>query len=49
MSGEGNGPNTTGESQKQQISAPLLFLDHDFAPYHTTEWFPWELNVQLMA
>eukprot|EP00957_Ditylum_brightwellii_P181450 13821551-Ditylum_brightwellii.AAC.1 len=49
MSGEGNGPNTAGKSQKQQGSAPLLFLDHDFASYHTTEWIQWELNVQLLA
>eukprot|EP00957_Ditylum_brightwellii_P205558 15344394-Ditylum_brightwellii.AAC.1 len=49
MSGEGNGPNTADKSQKQQGVAPLLFLDHDFAPYHTTEWFQWELNVQLLA
>eukprot|EP00957_Ditylum_brightwellii_P163282 12432989-Ditylum_brightwellii.AAC.1 len=49
MSGEGNGPNTAGKSQKQQSGAPLLFLDHDFASYHTMEWFQWEFNVQLLA
>eukprot|EP00957_Ditylum_brightwellii_P149019 11346410-Ditylum_brightwellii.AAC.1 len=49
MSGECNGSNTAGKSQKQQGSASLLFLDHDFLPYHTTEWFQWELNVQLLA
>eukprot|EP00957_Ditylum_brightwellii_P051510 3904943-Ditylum_brightwellii.AAC.1 len=49
MSGEGNVPNTTGKSQKQQGGDPLLFLDHDFASYHTTKWFQWELNVQLLA
>eukprot|EP00957_Ditylum_brightwellii_P181840 13852725-Ditylum_brightwellii.AAC.1 len=49
MSDESNGPNTTGKSQKQQGSAPLPFLDHNFALYHTTEWFQWELNLQLMA
>eukprot|EP00957_Ditylum_brightwellii_P093806 7143314-Ditylum_brightwellii.AAC.1 len=49
MSGEGNGLTTTGKSQKQQGSATLPFLDHDFASYHTTEWFQWGLNVQLLA
>eukprot|EP00957_Ditylum_brightwellii_P063871 4846280-Ditylum_brightwellii.AAC.1 len=49
MSGEGNGPNTAGKSQKQQGSALLLFLDHDFASYHIMEGFQWELNVQLLA
>eukprot|EP00957_Ditylum_brightwellii_P212002 15366845-Ditylum_brightwellii.AAC.1 len=49
MSSEGNGLNTAGKSQKQQGSAPLPFLDHDFASYHTTDWFHWELNVQLLA
>eukprot|EP00957_Ditylum_brightwellii_P143498 10931907-Ditylum_brightwellii.AAC.1 len=49
MSSEGNGLNTAGESQKQQGSAPLPFLDHDFASNHTTEWFQWELNVQLLT
>eukprot|EP00957_Ditylum_brightwellii_P030406 2302641-Ditylum_brightwellii.AAC.1 len=49
MSGEGNGPTTDGKSQKQQGSAPLPFLDHDFASYHTTEWFQWKLNVRLLA
>eukprot|EP00957_Ditylum_brightwellii_P096955 7383977-Ditylum_brightwellii.AAC.1 len=37
MSGEGNGLNTAGKSQKQQGGTPLPFLDHDFASYHTTE------------
>eukprot|EP00957_Ditylum_brightwellii_P038643 2921181-Ditylum_brightwellii.AAC.1 len=49
MSSEGNGPTTTDKSQKQQSVAPLPFLDHDSASYHTTEWFQWELNVQLLA
>eukprot|EP00957_Ditylum_brightwellii_P084967 6461407-Ditylum_brightwellii.AAC.1 len=49
MSGEGNELNIAGKSQKQQGGAPLLFLDHDFASYHTTESFQWELNVQLLA
>eukprot|EP00957_Ditylum_brightwellii_P097084 7393285-Ditylum_brightwellii.AAC.1 len=49
MSSEGNGLNTAGESQKQQGGTSLLFLDHDFASYHTTQWLQWELNVQLMA
>eukprot|EP00957_Ditylum_brightwellii_P000856 67957-Ditylum_brightwellii.AAC.1 len=49
MSGEGNGPNTAGKSQKQQCGAPLTFLDHGFASYHTAKWFQWELNVQLLA
>eukprot|EP00957_Ditylum_brightwellii_P020875 1574546-Ditylum_brightwellii.AAC.1 len=49
MSSKDNGPTTAGKSQKQQGGAPLPLLDHDFAPYHTTEWFQWELDVQLLA
>eukprot|EP00957_Ditylum_brightwellii_P110115 8397945-Ditylum_brightwellii.AAC.1 len=49
MSGEGNWPTTAGKSQKQHRGAPLPFLDHDFVSYHTTEWFQWELNVQLLV
>eukprot|EP00957_Ditylum_brightwellii_P171970 13093015-Ditylum_brightwellii.AAC.1 len=49
MSSGGNGLTTAGKSQKQQGSDPLSILDHDFASYHTTEWFQWELNVQLLA
>eukprot|EP00957_Ditylum_brightwellii_P128474 9799146-Ditylum_brightwellii.AAC.1 len=49
MSSEGNGTTTTGKSQKQQDSASLPFLDHDFASHQTMEWFQWELNVQLLT
>eukprot|EP00957_Ditylum_brightwellii_P133608 10186707-Ditylum_brightwellii.AAC.1 len=49
MSGKGNGPSNAGKSQKQQGGTPLPSLDHDFASYHTVEWFQWELNVQLLA
>eukprot|EP00957_Ditylum_brightwellii_P001994 153769-Ditylum_brightwellii.AAC.1 len=49
MSNEGNGLTTAGKSQKQQSWDPLPFLDHDFESYHTTEWYQWELNVQLLA
>eukprot|EP00957_Ditylum_brightwellii_P201902 15327732-Ditylum_brightwellii.AAC.1 len=49
MSREGNEPNTTGKSQKNQGGLPLPFLDHDFASYHTTECYQWELNVQMLA
>eukprot|EP00957_Ditylum_brightwellii_P054069 4095686-Ditylum_brightwellii.AAC.1 len=49
LSSEDNEPTTAGKSQKQQGSALLPILDHDFASYHTTEWFQLELNVQLLA
>eukprot|EP00957_Ditylum_brightwellii_P140887 10732258-Ditylum_brightwellii.AAC.1 len=47
MSSQGNGLTTAGKNQKQQGGTPLLFLDNDFASYHTMKWFQWELNVQL--
>eukprot|EP00957_Ditylum_brightwellii_P078846 5995610-Ditylum_brightwellii.AAC.1 len=25
------------------------FLDHDFKACHTTEWYQWELNLQMLA
>eukprot|EP00957_Ditylum_brightwellii_P143182 10909883-Ditylum_brightwellii.AAC.1 len=49
MSDEGNRLTFAGKSQKQQGGAPLPFLDHDFASYHTSEWFQWEINVQLLV
>eukprot|EP00957_Ditylum_brightwellii_P145986 11116929-Ditylum_brightwellii.AAC.1 len=35
--------------QKHQIGAPLPLLDHGFHGYHTTKWYQWEVNVQLLA
>eukprot|EP00957_Ditylum_brightwellii_P162033 12336001-Ditylum_brightwellii.AAC.1 len=49
MSGDGNEPNTSNECPKQQGGSSLLFLDHDFKAYHTTEWYQWELSVQMLA
>eukprot|EP00957_Ditylum_brightwellii_P149326 11372604-Ditylum_brightwellii.AAC.1 len=34
---------------KQQGSSLLPFLDHDFNVYHTTKWYRWELNIQMLA
>eukprot|EP00957_Ditylum_brightwellii_P048509 3681297-Ditylum_brightwellii.AAC.1 len=25
------------------------FLGHEFNGYHTTEWYQWEVNIQLLA
>eukprot|EP00957_Ditylum_brightwellii_P111774 8525680-Ditylum_brightwellii.AAC.1 len=49
MSGDGNEPNTGNKCPKQQGGSPLPFFDHDFKAYHTTEWYQWELNVQILA
>eukprot|EP00957_Ditylum_brightwellii_P051074 3872219-Ditylum_brightwellii.AAC.1 len=46
---ENNEPNTSDEYSKQQGGSPLPFLDHDFKAYHITEWYQWELNVQMLA
>eukprot|EP00957_Ditylum_brightwellii_P052264 3963938-Ditylum_brightwellii.AAC.1 len=47
MSGDSNAPSTTDGPPKQQGGTPLPFVDHDSKGYHNTEWFQWELNVQL--
>eukprot|EP00957_Ditylum_brightwellii_P115165 8783068-Ditylum_brightwellii.AAC.1 len=49
MSKDGNEPNTGSNRPKQQGGSPLALLDHDFKAYHTTEWYQWELNVQMLA
>eukprot|EP00957_Ditylum_brightwellii_P197910 15077133-Ditylum_brightwellii.AAC.1 len=49
MSGVGNEPNTSSDKSKQQEGYLLPFMDHDFKAYHTTEWYQWELNVQMLA
>eukprot|EP00957_Ditylum_brightwellii_P006376 483287-Ditylum_brightwellii.AAC.1 len=49
MSRDGNEPNTGNKCPKQQGGSPLPFLDHDFKAYHTTEWYQWELKVQMLA
>eukprot|EP00957_Ditylum_brightwellii_P068893 5229693-Ditylum_brightwellii.AAC.1 len=49
MSREGNAPSTNNGPPKQQGGTPLPFLNHDFKSYHNTEWYQWELNVQLKA
>eukprot|EP00957_Ditylum_brightwellii_P085303 6488008-Ditylum_brightwellii.AAC.1 len=38
-------------AKTKNSKAVLLYcsFDHDFASYHKTEWFQWELNVQLLA
>eukprot|EP00957_Ditylum_brightwellii_P064665 4908028-Ditylum_brightwellii.AAC.1 len=49
MSGDGNVPSPDNGPLKQQGGHPLPFLDHDFTSYHNTEWYQWEINVQLQA
>eukprot|EP00957_Ditylum_brightwellii_P070512 5358285-Ditylum_brightwellii.AAC.1 len=49
MNRDGNEPNTGSDKPKQQGGSLLPFLDHDFKASHTTEWYPWELNVQMLA
>eukprot|EP00957_Ditylum_brightwellii_P100704 7674162-Ditylum_brightwellii.AAC.1 len=49
MSGDVNEPNTISNKPKQQGGSLLPFLDHDFKAYHTTEWYQWEPNVQMLA
>eukprot|EP00957_Ditylum_brightwellii_P130527 9957364-Ditylum_brightwellii.AAC.1 len=49
MSKDGNEPNTSNKHPKQQGGSPLIFLDHDVKACHTTEWYQWELNVQMLA
>eukprot|EP00957_Ditylum_brightwellii_P133356 10167567-Ditylum_brightwellii.AAC.1 len=49
MSGDSNEPNTGSDKPKQQGGPLLPFLDHDFKAYHTTEWYQWELIVQMLA
>eukprot|EP00957_Ditylum_brightwellii_P172188 13108073-Ditylum_brightwellii.AAC.1 len=49
MSGDGNAPSTKNGPLKQQGGCQLPFLDHDFTSHHSTEWYQWEINVQLKA
>eukprot|EP00957_Ditylum_brightwellii_P076786 5836443-Ditylum_brightwellii.AAC.1 len=49
MSRGGNDPNLGNKHLKQQGGSPLLCLDHNSKAYHTTEWYQWELNVQMLA
>eukprot|EP00957_Ditylum_brightwellii_P166020 12640071-Ditylum_brightwellii.AAC.1 len=49
MSRDSNEPNTSSNKPKQQGGFLFPFLDHDFKAYHTTEWYQWELNVQMLA
>eukprot|EP00957_Ditylum_brightwellii_P207569 15353546-Ditylum_brightwellii.AAC.1 len=49
MRRDGNELNTGNEHLKQQGGSLLPFLDHDFKDDHTTEWYQWELNAQLLA
>eukprot|EP00957_Ditylum_brightwellii_P090456 6888902-Ditylum_brightwellii.AAC.1 len=44
-----NEPNTNNKCPKQQGGSPLPFFDHDFKAYHTTEWYQWELNMQMLV
>eukprot|EP00957_Ditylum_brightwellii_P117027 8926661-Ditylum_brightwellii.AAC.1 len=37
------------QDKKYQGGKTLPFLDHNFTGYYTTEWYQWEVNVQLLA
>eukprot|EP00957_Ditylum_brightwellii_P101588 7742089-Ditylum_brightwellii.AAC.1 len=49
MSGYDNEHNTSNKYPKQQGGSLLPVWDHDFKVYHTTEWYQWELNAQVLA
>eukprot|EP00957_Ditylum_brightwellii_P206577 15349073-Ditylum_brightwellii.AAC.1 len=49
MSRDGNQPNTGSNKLKQQGGYLLPFLDHNFKAYYTTEWYQWELTIQMFA
>eukprot|EP00957_Ditylum_brightwellii_P055891 4234846-Ditylum_brightwellii.AAC.1 len=49
MSRDGNEPNTSSNKPKQQGGSLLLFLDLNFKAHHTTEWYQWELSVQMLV
>eukprot|EP00957_Ditylum_brightwellii_P082626 6282189-Ditylum_brightwellii.AAC.1 len=49
MSRDDNEPNAGSNNSKYQGGSLLPFLDHDFKAYHPTEWYQWELNVQMLA
>eukprot|EP00957_Ditylum_brightwellii_P141717 10797468-Ditylum_brightwellii.AAC.1 len=49
MSRDGNAPSPNDGFLKQQGGCPLSFLYHDFTSYHNTEWYQWEINVQMKA
>eukprot|EP00957_Ditylum_brightwellii_P016476 1238309-Ditylum_brightwellii.AAC.1 len=48
MTRVGNEPNTSNVCPKQQGGSLLPFLDRVFKAYHTTEWYQWERNVQML-
>eukprot|EP00957_Ditylum_brightwellii_P168706 12840932-Ditylum_brightwellii.AAC.1 len=35
--------------KKYQGGTALPLLDHDFAGYHTTEQYQWEISIQLLS
>eukprot|EP00957_Ditylum_brightwellii_P193699 14750358-Ditylum_brightwellii.AAC.1 len=37
------------QDEKYKGGKALPFFDHDFTGYHTTEWYQWEVNIQLLA
>ena len=37
------------QDKKYQGGKTLPFLDHDFTGYHSTKWYQWEVNIQLLA
>eukprot|EP00957_Ditylum_brightwellii_P075318 5723071-Ditylum_brightwellii.AAC.1 len=49
MSRDGNAPSLDNSPLKQQGGHLLPFLNHDFTSYHSTEWYQWEINIQLKA
>eukprot|EP00957_Ditylum_brightwellii_P101700 7750540-Ditylum_brightwellii.AAC.1 len=49
MADSGKEKVATFHDKKYQGGKALPFLDHDFTGYHTTQWYQWEVIVQLLA
>eukprot|EP00957_Ditylum_brightwellii_P146513 11154624-Ditylum_brightwellii.AAC.1 len=49
MNRDGNAPSPNNSPLKQQGGRSLPFFNHDFTSYHNTEWYQWEINIQLKA
>eukprot|EP00957_Ditylum_brightwellii_P039632 2997505-Ditylum_brightwellii.AAC.1 len=37
------------QDKEYQGGKALLFSDHDFTGYDTTEWYQWDVNIQSLA
>eukprot|EP00957_Ditylum_brightwellii_P092165 7016691-Ditylum_brightwellii.AAC.1 len=48
MTNAGNETSPVSSTAQQQNGSLLPFLDHDFQGYYNSEWFQWEIKVQLL-